>query len=178
MKYLIAHLIRGEAREGHINLTKELSNQLGFEDLSQIIPPHFTLKHFNEPLNEKELETLEKFLFNFSKSVKAFNYNFSGFGNFGNKVFFLKPSGEDLSNFSNFFLKELKKIKGIKLSDYDREEITFHATLAYLNGEKDLLQVQDYFSSNIPFYAAVFDNITRLRKAHYKWEIYKEFILK
>jgi len=72
-------------------------------------------------------------------------------------------------------LKELKKIKGIRVKKSDKE-FKPHATIAYGNTKKSFDNIWNYLKKfNKPKFNLKFDNITILKKAGKYWKIYKVF---
>jgi 2'-5' RNA ligase len=85
MRYIIVHLIRGEAEKYHHNLTKNLTEKFDMFSLHDRTPPHLTLKRWFE-VDKTGMNDLYGYLENFANSHKQSNYSLSRFGNYGKDV--------------------------------------------------------------------------------------------
>ena len=178
MKYVVVYLIKGKAKKYQTSLTNKLSRKFNLKNLNKSIMPHLTLKYFNQPVDGNKLNQLEIALDNFSKKVNQFEFNLFGFGNFDEKVIFIKTQNKNLDKLYRKFTSELNKLKWIKWRKYEKMKHNFHATLNYINGRKQFKEILKHLSDRNPNYKLKFDNIAILTKPKDKWIIYKEFKIK
>lgn len=177
-KYFIAYLIKGDAKEYHLRLSKKIAETFGIFNVSDVIGPHITLKYFNILLNEQQVKELEKLLKNFCENHHKAKLKLQGIGQFENKVLFMKvkPSEEMKLLYRNL-VKELEKLSWITWNEFDKENIHFHATLAEKNIEPKFEEIYKFASKKKPNFDLEFDNICILKKPKDKWILHKKFKL-
>lgn len=176
MRRIIVHLIRGEAGEVHINLTKDLAKKFEGFPFHNHIPPHLTLKRYFE-IDEIDVENLFQKLDGFASSLKQSHYLLSGLGHFGKDVIYVdvKPSLEMKQDVSKL-LGILHTVNGIQFDEYDNAD-NFHASLAIsAHRPFDYDKFWEYLSSIKPLdFKMNFDNISVLKRGKDRWEIERVF---
>lgn len=127
---IIVHLIRGEAKEAHEEMTRNLADHLDAFPIHERIVPHLTLKRWFE-LDEASLEMLHDCLDEFVTTHTQSPYRLHGLNHFGERVIYVdvEPSAE-MSIIAKYLLNSLRKINGITFDEQDEIEDGFHATLA------------------------------------------------
>jgi 2'-5' RNA ligase len=172
MRHVIAHLIRGEAREYHQNLTKELAEKFDIFPIHERIQPHLTLKRWFD-LDETGMGSLHKLLGDFASSHKQSNYNFAGFGHFGTDVIYVdvipsKEMSEDVLE----LVDSLHRIEGLEFDEFDNGK-DFHATVAFGALKTfDYDKVWQYLQTiEQPDFDMKFDHIAILKKPVDVWVV-------
>lgn len=174
MKYIVVHLIRGEAKKFHEDITKKLTRKFGAYPLHNKIPPHITLK-YDKGLDEKIIGKVYKCLDNFASSHKESDYLLSGFGHFGKDVIYVDtiPSPGMLQNVLDL-INLLHKIKDLSFNKFDTPK-KFHASLARRSLKTfDYDQIWNYLKTiPQPNFKMKFDNMATLKKADGsdKWSV-------
>ena len=174
MKYVIVHLIRGEAKKFHEDITKKLTRKFGAYPLHDRVPPHITLK-YDKKLDEKIIGKVYTYLDNFISSHNQSNYLLSGFGHFGKDVIYVDtiPSPE-MSQDVLDLMSILHKVEGFTFNKFDTPK-KFHASLARRSLKTfDYGQIWNYLKTMPkPNFKMKFDNVATLKKANGsdKWSI-------
>ncbi|HTE48445.1 MAG TPA: 2'-5' RNA ligase family protein [Candidatus Paceibacterota bacterium] len=170
MRHIVAHLIRGEAREAHENITKDLTLKFDTFPLHDRILPHLTLKRWFE-MDGKGMETLYKCLDNFANSHKQSDYSLSGFGNFRKDVIYVDviPS-QKMSQDVLDLTDRLHEIPELTFDEFDNGS-DFHATVAFGALKPfDYDQIWNYLKTiEQPNFKMKFDNVAILKKPIDKW---------
>lgn len=177
MKYVLVYLIRGKAEKYHQKLVKEVGPRFGESYMIENpLPSHITLKSPFQLDNSKELENT---LSLFAKKHKKVKIKINNFGNFRRFVAFLKISlPKKVVKIQKDLLKEVKKINGIELHEFDIKWKP-HATISYGNTKESFDKIWSYIQTlEKPDFDLSFDNVTILRKPRKRWKVYKIYKLK
>lgn len=170
-RYIIVHLIRGEAKNAHEEITRKLAEHLDGFPIHESIVPHLTLKRWFE-LDEIDIQKVQDLLDEFARSHKQSAYHLYGLNNFGEGVIYVdvKASNEMLETVSDL-MRSLRSIKKMTFDEYDAFEGDFHATVAMralklfdFSATWEYLQTLEKMDFNM-----VFDNIAILKKENNKW---------
>jgi hypothetical protein len=88
LKYLVAHLLSGDAKRFHLALARELSVRYRTLPLFERIPPHVTVKPPFET-DEAGIAEVERVLRAIAVHERAPRLSFSGFGKFGFRTVYM-----------------------------------------------------------------------------------------
>jgi 2'-5' RNA ligase len=140
MRHIIAHLIRGEAKEAHEAITRELVEKLDAFPIHDRIVPHLTLKRWFE-LDEIGMEEVYKVLDEFVATHMQSNYRLHGFNNFGEGVIYVDvdPSPE-MSKGAKELMDALHSVKDMTFDEYGNRyvgERSRPATSAHLHHKSE-----------------------------------------
>lgn len=107
-------------------------------------PPHITIK---PPFKVEELSPYKNYLDELCKKIKPFEVELKGFSSFGKKVIYLNvKKNQKLSDIYETIFDDMKNKYNPELK---REEIIFHATLAYDDiGEETFHKAYEYLREN------------------------------
>lgn len=175
MKYMIAFLIKDEAKEYQMKLMNELSKEFGLKNPLERIMPHLTLKSpFYMP--EERIEEVISMVENFAKNNNSEKITSKGFGNFDKRIFFIGYHfSEQAYSLYREFIQKFGELKLVELDKLDGKG-EFHATLAYLISPDPFSNVKEKLSKmKIPEFEMKLDNIALLEKPNDKWQILREF---
>ncbi len=172
MRHIIGHVIRGEAKKYHENLTRDLNEKFDTFPLHERIPPHLTLKRWFD-LDEKGMNMLNKHLDVFAESHRQSDYSLTGFGNFGKDVIYVDtiPSKEMSQSVSDL-MDVLHTIENLTFDQFDNGG-DFHATVS-MGALKpfDYDQIWNYLKTvPQPNFEMKFDNIAILKKPIDTWVV-------
>lgn len=171
MRHIIVHLIRGEAKEAHEAITRDLVEKLDAFPIHDRIVPHLTLKRWFD-LDEAGVKEMYKILDEFVATHTQSKYRLHGFNNFGEGVIYVDadPSPE-MSQTVLDLMAALHTVKDMTFDEYDVIEDDFHATVAMRALKPfDFKQTWDYLLTRKPLdFTMKFDNIAILRKDGEKW---------
>ncbi len=177
MRYIITHLIRGEAKAAHEQITKDLAEKFDSFPIHDRIQPHLTLKRWFE-LEKNDMDFLFEKLSQFANSYSQTDYSLSGYGHFDTDVIYVdvKASETLLSNLRDLS-KELHTVPNLTFDEFDQIDHNLHATIT-MSALKafDYDQIWNYLhdsSNTIPNFNLKFDNIAVMRRGADKWEIVK-----
>lgn len=170
-RHIIVHLIRGEVKEAHEAITRDLVAKLDAFPIHDRIVPHLTLKRWFE-LSEAGMREVYKVLDEFATSHTQSEYHLHGFNNFGEGVIYIDvdPSVE-MSQSARDLMNALHTVKDMTFDEYDAIEDDFHATVAMRALKPfDFRETWDYLQmQKVPDFTMKFDNIAVLRKDSDTW---------
>ena len=170
-RYIIVHLIRGEAKELHEAITKDLVDKFDTFPIHERIVPHLTLKRWFE-FDAEEMVVVYKMLDQFVLSHKQSTYRLHGFNHFGDGVIYIdvEPSPE-VSEIARDLMNELHKIQNMTFDEFDNIYDDLHATVAMRALKPfDFKETWDYLlTKQTPDFNIKFDNIAILRRGADKW---------
>jgi 2'-5' RNA ligase len=178
MKYFIAYVIKGEARDYHIKLGDSIAQQFNYKPLSLKVPPHLTLKAPFE--TDNDIQAVESLLAKFVIGKQAPKLLLEGFGLFRNEVVFIdvKPSKDAVEMISKLH-SEIKKITWIPFDAFETQDggAHLHATLAFADTKENFVNINNYLPTDKPKFEIVLDNITLLKREPERWVVHKEYSL-
>jgi 2'-5' RNA ligase len=177
-KFLIAYLLKGKAKEYHENLVSEISQRFGISKITGHIPAHVTLKHFGNRLDNNQVKEVDNLLEKFCRTNKKSIIKLNGIGHFDNHMVFIDvmPSKE-INSLYQGLVRKLDKLGWVTYSEYERETVHFHSTLAENFAENKFDEIFDYIKKENPCLEIELDNISLLTRPEDKWMVYKEFFL-
>lgn len=170
-RHIIVHLIRGDAKEAHEAITRDLVDKLGAYPIHERIVPHLTLKRWFE-LDKAGMEEVYKVLDEFASSHVQSEYRLHGFNNFGEGVIYVDVEASPaMKETSRDLMTAMHTIKGMSFDEYDAIEGDFHATVAMRALKPfDFNETWNYLLTHEPLdYNLKFDNIAVLRMDTEKW---------
>ena len=171
MRHIIVHLIRGDAKEAHEAITKDLVEKFDAFPIHDRIVPHLTLKRWFE-LDETGMGEVYKALDEFATSHTQSDYRLHGFNNFGEGVIYVDvdPS-EKMTQSAGELMSALRGIKDMTFDEYDAIEGDFHATVAMRALKPfDFKETWDYLLTQKALdFNMKFDNVAVLKKDNDKW---------
>lgn len=170
-RHIIVHLIRGEAKEAHEAITKDLVEKFDAFPIHDRIVPHLTLKRWFE-LDAEGIKEVHTALDSFAAEHTQSEYRLHGFNNFGEGVIYVDvdPSLK-MSETARDLMGALHKVPGMTFDEYDAIEGDFHATVAMRALKPfDFKETWNYLlTQKAPDFKMKFDNIALLRKDVDKW---------
>ncbi len=173
MKYIIAHLIRGEAKDKHEAITKDLVKKFDTFPIHDRIAPHLTLKRVFE-LDADGIKNLCSTLDTFVDCHTQSTYRLDGFNHFVEDVIYIdvKPSPEMLSTAKDL-MNVLHKVENITFDEFDAIENDFHASVVFRKLKPfDYKEVWNYLNKEEKIdFDMKFDNIAIMKKEVDKWYI-------
>lgn len=178
MKYVIVHLIRGEAGKLHQEITRALTERFGTYPLYDYVPPHLTLKRSFE-IDESRVSEIYSALETFVSNHIQTNYELKGFGNFGSVAVYIEAlASPEMQRDHTELQNILSEIDGITLDEFDKAQ-RLHATVALQKLKPfDLDQIWNYIQTlKQPRFSMKFDNVALLKKVDDRWHVEKVFEL-
>ena len=171
MRYIIVHLIRGEAKKAHEAITKDLATRFNSFPIHERLPPHLTIKRWFE-IDDKGMAVVRNTLDAFIASHTQSDYNLSEFNHFGDGVIYVdvKASQKMLSDIGQ--LKDsLRQVENLTFDEFEDRELVLHATVAMKALRLfDFTQLWDYLqTTNAPNFDLRFDNIALMKKETDTW---------
>lgn len=172
MRRVIAHLVRGAAKDYHVALTKTLVEKFDVFPIHDRIPPHLTLKRWFE-LSDEDMDVLYGLLDGFVSTHTQSSYEMKRFGNFREDVIFLDavPSKKMQKDVLEL-MDTLHTHPNLEFDEYDNGG-EFHATLA-MSALKpfDYDAIRKYLGTiEQPDFDMKFDNIAILKKLENTWVV-------
>jgi 2'-5' RNA ligase len=158
MTYGIACVLGGPVVTYQHEIIREIADRFsGTSLLKPTIPSHFSLKYEFET---EDVAPVESLIERFCKTHRATLVEVGGFGEFPPDVVYINVclSPEAQLVFREF-LRELRQIPWMTWSQYDGEEMTFHATLADRCGPQ-LREVREFLHGKEQTFLCSFSNIT------------------
>lgn len=173
MKYLIAYLIEGDAKDWHDSLAREISEKFGTWKIHERIVPHVTLYR---PFISDDIKPVEELLMNYVENAKSpGNFSMNSFDRFGDRVVFAKIDPDPIVHASVTDLREkIQLLPGRPPQDFP--DWNPHATLAESVTPEEIAGIWQYVSAKpAPEFRFPFDTITILAFEGSKWNIVKTF---
>jgi len=175
MRYMIAHMISGEAKEYHENLSRALASVYKLRPVTANIDPHITVKAPFDALST-DLHEVELIVDRFVRSRSPLSYTLKGFGNFDGRVVYMNTEApETTQEFVRGLKDELRQIPWLEFKPHE-EEVKLHATLCY---PKDTLQAEDIVAKlnerGGKEFAGTLNTVVILKREDRRWELFKEF---
>ena len=174
---MIAHMIGGEAKEYHKNLSDVLASAYRLRPVTTQINPHITFKAPFDALSS-DLHEAEHVVQKFAQTRSPITYTLKGFGSFGDRVVFMDVEGGDaMKELQEELKEELKQLPWLEFKPHE-EETRPHATLCY---PRNSAQAQDIVTRLTERggkqFNCTLDSIALLKKDERRWEVVKEFKL-
>ncbi len=168
---IIVHLIRGEAKEAHENITRSLVEKLDAFPVHDRVVPHLTIKRWFE-LDEVGVQAVYAAIEKIIETHKQSPYRLHGYNHFGEGVIFVdvEPSQKMLDTVSAV-MTAMRDIEGMTFDEYDEIEGDLHATVAMAALKPfDFKETWDYLHTLPELDMKLqFDNIAVLKKVDGKW---------
>lgn len=177
MRYMITHMISGEAKKYHENLSRAVAQAYHLRPVTINIDPHLTVKAPFDALSS-DLFEVERLIGHFVNTHSPVPYTLSGFGNFGDRVVYMDvtvPPG--MVTVVEDFKGKLKELPWLEFKPHENDT-KFHATLVYPKDEAQTKEIVERLNSgNAPAFTCTFDTITLLKKGERRWEVVKDYHL-
>jgi 2'-5' RNA ligase len=176
MRYLIAHMIKGEIAYRLRSLSNELSDVFSVEYVTATIEPHLTLKAPFE-LSPNTIGKLEAFMSDFAARTSSAPIVYKGIGHFSKRVVFVDvvPSREATA-LAAHLICQLRQFNWMSFSKTDAEK-HMHATLVYAPKRPLCDEMKAYAEGEFPDMHSRIDTISILRQEKEVWKLHAEYIL-
>lgn len=171
MKYLIAHLLSGEAKAGHARIADELALRFKALPLRERIPPHITVKPPFET-DESGIEEVERILRAFARHERAAPICIRGFGRFGFKTIYLdvvkSPEAAALAR------RALATLAANLpwLPRYPHEGNKLHASVARFLTRRQFRRIWRSVKDIQPEFSFLFDSVAILKQEGKVWKVH------
>ena len=170
-KRIIVHLIRGEAKDAHENITRSLVDKLDAFPVHDRVVPHLTIKRWFDS-HVVDINSVYEAINQIVTTHKQSSYRLHGLNNFGEGVIYVDvDASKETLQTVRAVMAALREIDGMTFDEYDEIQGDLHATVA-MNSLKpfdfketwDYLQTLPAIDMNLQF-----DNIAILKKENNKW---------
>lgn len=172
MRYLVAHLLSGEASAYHKALAQELTLRFHTLPLHERIPAHITIKPPFEA-DEEGVAHVERVLRAFAQGERAAPLFYRGFGRFGFRTIYLdvQKSPEAVS-LARRALKTLNE-NVFWLPRQPREGNKLHASVARFLAPRQSRRIWRFLKEcTYPQFSSSLDNLAILKKDGRDWRIH------
>lgn len=175
MRYMIAHMIEGGAKEYHMNLSRALASAYRLRPATAHNDPHLTVKAPFDALSS-DLEKVEHILADFARRQSVSTYTMKGFGSFGDRVVYMDiVHAEKFVAFTEELKEELLGLPWLEFKSHE-SEIRPHATLCY---PKDAAQATEILGKLTERsgreFTCSFDRVALLKRGERRWEVVRQF---
>lgn len=170
-RHIIVHLIRGNAKEAHEAITRDLVERFDAFPIHNRIVPHLTLKRWFE-MDETEIEQVYTALEEFITLRTQSEYTLHGFNHFGEGVIYVDVTPSPaMSETTRDLMTVLHKLDTMTFDEYDSVEDDFHATVAMRALKPfDFTETWEFLQTiPTPHFKLMFDNIAVLKREADKW---------
>lgn len=177
MRYMIAHMIKGNARKYHEDLSLALAHHYHLRPVTANIDPHITIKAPFDALST-DLFDVERLTSRFVDTYSPVEYTLSGFGNFGDRVVYMNVTAPtEIVAAVEDFKGKLKELPWIEFKAHENDT-KFHASLAYPKGVEQTNEIIEKLSKgNAPTFTCSFNTISLLKRGDRRWEVVKDYHL-
>lgn len=169
MKYLIVHLLSGDAKAFHERITREISIRYHTLPLFERIASHITLKPPFET-DEEGIKEVERILRAFAKGERATPLTLSGFGHFGFRTMYIDiPKSSEAVVLARRTLKVLNEnVEWMPKNPLEGNKL--HASVARFLTRRQSRRISRHLSAlKPPYFEVTFDNIAILKKEGNAW---------
>lgn len=171
MKYFIAHLLTGDAKQYHVGLTHGLALKYRIIPLHDRIPPHITVKPPFET-DEAGIAEVERILRSFAHHEHPLPLTIDGFGRFGFRTVYM-----DVYKNSEVVSLVRRAIHALNthiawMPEYPLEGNKLHASVARFLNRKQFRRIWRELRLLKPRFESTFDNIVILKKEGRIWEVH------
>lgn len=174
MKYLVAYVIKGAAREWHIETSTALAERFNLLPVYPHIPPHAT---FKAPFEIEDIEPVRVVLADIAAGASPSPVTMTGIDHFNKRVLF---AGVYFSKEGQKVIKDLRtrlrEIPGLPFAPQDNST-RFHATLCRFTPPEQCADVLAFAKERAERFDMTFDHIALLQKPEKQWEVKGEFYL-
>ena len=128
MRYLLAHMLEGEVKDYHVELSDRLAEQFALVPVSSRIDPHLTLK---APFETEDPSAIEAIVEAFAKKEKSEPFMLSSFHDFNKKVIYMAV---DVPKQTYMLIQRLQdRLRSIPWLRFSHHEfpIKLHVTFCY-----------------------------------------------
>lgn len=175
MRYMIAHMISGDAKAYLGNLGDVIAGNYRLRSVSLSIDPHLTVKAPFDALSTDFVE-VEHIVERVARSASQHPYTLKGFGGFGDRVVYMDvDASSDIPDFIARLKEELKQVPWMEFKPHE-EETKLHATLCYPKSREQADDIIGRLNARGgKEFSCTFDSIALLKKGERRWEVMKEF---
>ena len=171
MKYLITHLIKGEAAEYQSRLARQIAEKFNVPNVTDRVAPHLTFKSPFEAINIKEVELL---LLGWARRTRPSKMRMKDFGNFRRRIVFIDVLASAEARVAiDDLIEDLHFVPWLSWDPTDRAK-HFHATVANLRQGRKFGAVWQFVRNFSPDFDIILDNVAILNLKRDRWHIYKE----
>ncbi len=177
MRYLIAHMIRGDAEKYHSNLSRAIASAYKLRPVTADIDPHLTIKAPFDALST-DLFEVERVVERFARARSTFSYELKQFGNFDDRVIYMGVEApSEMLTFMQDIKEELRNIPWLEFKPHEADS-KIHATLCYPRRTEQAREILEKLTSaNARSFHCTFDTVAILKKGERRWELFKEYRL-
>jgi hypothetical protein len=172
LKYLIAHLLSGDAKRFHLALARELSVRYHTRPLYERIPPHVTVKPPFET-DEAGIAEVERVLRALAVHERAPRLAFSGFGRFGFRTVYMDiVKSADAVSFARRAIKTLNE-NIAWMPRFPLEGNKLHASVARFLTRRQSGRIWRHLKTmGKPAFESSLDNLAILKKDGKSWTLH------
>lgn len=170
MKYFIAHLLSGDAKQYHAGLTRALASKYRITPLHDRIPPHITIKPPFET-DEAGIQEVERILRSFAHHERPQPLVVNGFGRFGFRTVYMDiyKSVEAVSLVRRLIHALNTNITWMPA--YPLEGNKLHASVARFLNRKQFRRIWRELRVLRPHFESTLDTIVILKKEGRVWKV-------
>lgn|GEM_PF-2407638 len=171
MKYFIAHLLSGDARQYHSGLTRELALKYRAIPLHDRIPPHITIKPPFET-DESGIKEVERVLRSFAVNERSIPLVIDGFGRFGFRTVYMDVyKGAEAVSLVRRLIHTLNT-NIAWMPAYPLEGNKLHASVARFLNRKQFRRIWRELRVLRPRFESTLDTIVILKKEERVWKVH------
>jgi len=170
VKYFVAHLLSGDAKAYHANLTRELAARFRIIPLHARIPPHVTIKPPFET-DEAGIRDVERTLRSFARGERAVPLSIDGFGRFGFRTIYMDvyKSAEVVSLVRRAIQTLNSNLPWMTASPLEGNKL--HASVARFLDRRQFRRIWRELRVLRPRFESTFDTIAILKKDGAEWKV-------
>lgn len=175
MRYMIAHMLSGDAKKYHENLSNILAQAYRLRPVTANIDSHLTFKAPFDALSS-DLPHIEKIIQECTQHISTSSYIMHGFGSFDDRVLYMDVhASEEMNNAIQYVKERLAEVPWLEFKPHEKDTKT-HATLCYpKNAEQTGIILSRLLERNAPTFTCTFDTLALLKKGERRFEIMREF---
>lgn len=177
MRYMVAHMIEGEAKEYLENLSRVFAKFYKFRPSTANIDAHLTMKAPFDALST-DLFDVERTLDRYTRVRSPLPYTLRGFSTFHDKVVYMNVEApDDTKELFTGLKDEFKTIPWLEFKPHE-DETTLHATICYPRTKEQCDEIITKLNERGgKTFECTIDKVALLKKGDRRWEVYKEYKL-
>ena len=175
MRYMLAHMLEGEAKEYHTELADRIAESFNLTPVGRHCDPRISLK---APFETNDVSDVTAAVSAFAMTEEATPFELTGFGSFEGRVVYKDiEAPEETVALVRRLQDQLREISWLQFSSHETP-ITLHTTISFPRTPEQAKEIMSYLEKEPPVkFQCMLDSISLLHKRERRWEVARTFKL-
>lgn len=178
MRYMLAYMLEGDAKQYHEELSRELSERFKLSWVGTRSDPHLTVKAPFEMDEKKQLTEVISLLDTFTQKESPEPLMLRGFGDFRGKILYMDVSAPKQTH---MLLRRLQdQLRNVSWLTFEKSEfpLTLHATLCRTRHPQQVKEMYAYLrKQKQQEFESSLDHIALLERGPERWQLRERFVI-